>query len=234
MEGAQQLFTEEGKQLLAEKGDKGFAKWHTDVVQKMQHTTEMAAKNLEDVSKSLLEALPLPKVESDAGVVFDGYIKMRKSLEITNTAGNTYKETALYPVIQSVEKLPPLLFGDAVLSTYLVGSTTRGDEVLGVSDLNFVMVVRDDSLAIIPLKKRVVSRFQVRNGVTIDLTVVNEAQFRDPASRKLRFICATRWRAYSRSRPRCWPERDRSPERAARSPRREQSGAVGDQQRRQL
>jgi hypothetical protein len=189
---AQKMLSEEGKKLIEDKGNVGFEKWHADVAGRMENTIGDTQKNIESVAQILNESLGLPVLEDDAGIIFDSYFKMKESLDIKSVASlEHYNKTIFYPVIKSFEDLLPVTFGENLVSLYLVGSTTRGEAVIGKSDINFVMIMRDNVGFVLPVVQRLAEKIKEAIGVDVEWQVKTVMEFKNESEDLLRFICKT-------------------------------------------
>jgi hypothetical protein len=183
------MLSEEGQKFVEEKGRAGFDRWHSDLQKKMDKTIYEIQTNIESIGGAMLAHVPLPSPETDTSEIFQKYLAMTESLRIKNVANTEYKQTLFYPIIKTVETSLPLVLGENLLSLYLVGSTSRGDAVRGRSDVNFVLVVRDEMDWLLPIVQELLRGLQRRTSEDIHCTAVSESAFKQ--NRLLRFTCKT-------------------------------------------
>lgn len=189
-ESAQQILSDEGKKLIAEKGKAGFEKWHSEVLRRLGETTKEVQENIEAIATALLGNTPLPTLETEGKEIFDKYFASSESLKIKKVASSEhYKETLFYPIIKTIETVLPLLLGESLLSIYLIGSTTRGDAVRGLSDVNIVVVVRDSAEKVLPIIQKLIDGLATRTGEEIHLHTHNESTFKSNSQKSIRFTC---------------------------------------------
>lgn len=189
-ESAQKILSEEGKKLIEERGTKGFENWHANVERGITSTIEDVRNNLESVSPVLSIAIPLPALEKDGAKIFDDYFRMTESLKIKPMASKEhYEQGVFYPIIKTFETLLPLTFGGSFVSLYLVGSTTRGDAVPGISDINFVLVLRDEAGILTPTVHRLAEKVRENFGVQTEFIIKTITEFKASDATLLRFTC---------------------------------------------
>jgi hypothetical protein len=190
-ENVQKILTAEGKKRIEEKGRTGFEKWHSDVERRIGETLEEVRVNIEKISETLLEKLELPNMEKDGKEIFEKYFAMSEQLKIKSIANNDYKKTPFYPGIATIEKFLPLYLKENLVSLYLTGSTTRGDAVYGLSDINIVVVIRDEATMRITGIKDLIEVIASRTGENIHYDLYTMSEFKKDEQRLLRFICQT-------------------------------------------
>lgn len=190
-EPVQQILSEKGKVLAKEKGEKGFQKWHAEFLKNMTETLEIIKQNIEEMADLVTTNLSLPLAEKDGLVISEQYFKMEESLKIKNVAGTSFEKTAFNPIIQTIKTGLTTFFKNTISSIYLVGSTTRGDAIRGVSDVNVIVVVDDKNKILVPVINRMLVEIPRITGEKVSGLALSLGQLKGEDQKRLRFICKT-------------------------------------------
>jgi predicted nucleotidyltransferase len=188
------VLTEYGKKVLAERGINGFKNWHLKIKTEMTEVREFTETSIQVISKILYENGSLLARESDFQAVLDAHQKMADSLKITNVASREKMSADFIEVVASVEKFLPNILGDNFISMYLIGSVARGDAVVGVSDLSIIVVLKEGSEELVQVSNTLMDKMNREYSLIrmfINITYFLESEFLGDKGKKLRFLCGT-------------------------------------------
>lgn len=181
-----------GKQMLTERGKQSLQSWQTDTAAKMSATLKAIETNVEEVSKSLTDYYHLPHTAEHSKRIVHRYTNLDKLIEVPDS---TYRiETIRLPIRGMLEILAealPFLLGQEFVALYVTGSIPRGDFMWGLSNVNFVIVLKNDIPEMRALAQRFIDGPANALNVPIDTKIFSETEFASVEHTKERFICRT-------------------------------------------
>lgn len=181
-----------GKKYFTERGETGLKTFSEKIKQEIKDTIDYADKIIQEISKILLENCDLPDVDKEGASIVVEHEKMQDSLTIKNVAKRENVSQEFEPFVKMMEISVPQVLGEELSCFYLVGSVPRGEAKFGRSDINFVVIVKDPSLA--DHMKETSDRqtaIVARLGLSMDIKILAEEEFLSANGKKLRFICKT-------------------------------------------
>lgn len=181
--------TESGKTIIRDRGRQGMADWHTDTIRKLSATVKEVSDSVENISGCLLKAIILPTVLGEGPKILSEHSKMLESLNIKNTAAKELIQAPFIPLVTLFEDSINMMLGDSLAALYLIGSIGRGDAVPGLSDLNFVVVVKSEDSILVEGVRRAYDQIIQQTGLPLDLQIFSLEIFNSPQSTKVRFLC---------------------------------------------
>lgn len=181
-----------GKQMVAERGKQSLQSWQSDTVEKMSDTLKMIETSVENISKSLVNYYRLPHTTDNSKQIIQRYFSLDKLLEIPDS---TYKiddiKQPARGMLDTLSQALPFALEKEFVALYVTGSMPRGDFMYGLSNINFVVVLKND----IPELKTIVQKFTDGPanalGIPIDTKIFSEAEFMSSEHTKERFVCRT-------------------------------------------
>lgn len=184
---------ERGKQMIVEKGIHNLQMWQNDTVAKMSKTFDEINENIQSVSKIITKYLKLSTKNSEAGThLLLRYARLLESLEVKNSS---YTLESINPIFRGLIPMLEEAFAvglkDEFISFYITGSLVRGNYNFGLSDINLVIVVKNNSVELRELICSFVDNPPKMLGIPTDTKILSEQEFLDSSSEKLRFICKT-------------------------------------------
>jgi hypothetical protein len=189
----QMHLSEYGKQMVDEKRKSNLQTWQAEAKEKMQKTFEDIERNLEAVSKAVVEYYKFPKTDDPKGKqVFMRYMPM---LEAVKTVSSTRTIADIDPSSANMfKKLAELLketLGEDFVALYVTGSMARGEFKMGLSDVNMVIVLKDGTAIPKEMLRTMVEAPAKQWHVPVDTQVFLQSEFMDEQSARERFICKT-------------------------------------------
>lgn len=190
---SQANLSEYGKKSIAEMGKKSFEVWHQEVAEKVKASMQLAEEHVQNISKVLYDCptLNLPRVE-EVGPIYAAWEKVLEALKIENSADRKKVSATYEPLVANVEDMFPKIFGDQLVSVYLVGSIPRGEAIFPTSDVNLVSVVEDQK--VVEGVQQTLQEFSEKMemlGLYMDFGFISRSEFLSEPKKKLRFICKT-------------------------------------------
>lgn len=175
------FLSEFGRQKLAEVGEKAFAKWREETVNKQESTIKEIEANLQQVAEKLVEYFKIPVKPEDSADIINGYIEFLSSMDIRNEADVSKIRPDLKELIDDFIEVGKQAFGDELYSVYLVGSCARGEFVAGSSDVNMYFIMNTGTENDVAMS--------TDNFPLMSATFLSKAAFLSEAHQKDRFIC---------------------------------------------
>jgi len=184
---------EHGKQMVIEKGMHNLQMWQSDTATKMSKTLDEINENIQSVSKIITDYLKLPTKNSEAGThLLLRYARLFDLLEVKNSS---YTLESINPIFRGLVPMLEEAFtvglNDEFISFYITGSLVSGNFNFGFSDINLVIVVKNNSVELRELIYSFVDNPPKMLGIPTDTKILSEQEFLDSSSEKLRFICKT-------------------------------------------
>lgn len=164
-----------GKGYMAKLGGDSLKKLKDDVVEKQHHSIKIVEDNLNAISEKLIDYYKIPVTQEETAKVTVEYMDFLSSLKIKNEADIAKLSPEVSVMIDEFRKTADMM-GDRVLSTYVVGSSVRGEFIPGSSDINMYVITRDYTQV-------------YENEQPVTLHILSEDDFLSEAHKKDRFIC---------------------------------------------
>lgn len=185
--------SEYGRQMIGAKQKETLGTWHEEAKEKMRKTSEAIDKNLEAVSKAILDYYRFPKADELEGKrVLMRYLPM---LEAIRTVANTKTIADIEPIsAEMLRRLTQLLqevLGEDFLALYVTGSMARGDFNFGLSDVNIVIVIKRETEVSKEEMRAHLEAPAKKWGIPTDIQFYLESEFMGEGNERIRFICKT-------------------------------------------
>ena len=183
--------SEYGKQMITERREKSLETWHADSSDKMQKTSDAVNANLDAISKALVKYFKFPRsTDRTARKILAQYVPMLESLKTTpNSRTLEDMDPHFAAMFINLGELLTEGLGEDFVSLYVTGSLVRGEFNMGLSDVNLVIIMRDES----PLPKEgVQAAIDVaprRFGIPTDTQIFLRSEFMAEDNERIRFIC---------------------------------------------
>ncbi len=138
----QNLLSDYGLSQMKKRGESGFEKWHKETTDKIFSTKEYVFKNIELMSKNINKIFNLTKITSKKAVrIFNLRYNDQQNKIINNCTFEKLKLTeSFYMTVKCIEIAIKNFLPKDIISFYVTGSVARGQPILGLSDLDIVLV----------------------------------------------------------------------------------------------
>jgi predicted nucleotidyltransferase len=191
------ILSDYGVEQAKLKGESGLKKWHQDTIEKINSTRLMVKKDIEEISGILIKKFNLPIQKSKKGVriaLVSYYARANREI-VNKTSEERMKSTFyFYAAVKTLEFIVPSTLEDQLVSFYVTGSVARGEAKLGMSDLNLVIITKDELGGLdVKLKRIMTNAIKKASGilVDVDITVLSKEEFLKAENFKIAFICHT-------------------------------------------
>lgn len=190
----QSQLSEYGKQIVEEKGKESLQSWQSDTATKMTATFNAIESNIESIAQALMSyyKFPYDATEKSSKRATQRYVGLSKLLEVPDSA---YQVTAIQKPIRGILDILaialPTALGNELSAIYINGSIPRGDFMWGLSDMNFVVITKNNSPEIKTIIHRFIDEPATILKIPVDTKILSETEFAAPDQVKLRFICRT-------------------------------------------
>lgn len=184
--------SEYGKQMIAQRSIQNLQSWQSETIKKMSGTLKAIEENIENISNSLITYYRLPHTAALGKKIIARYVNLDKSLEVPDS--NYRIETIKQPFRKILEMLSNVLLlalGEEFVALYVTGSIPRGDFNFGLSDVNFVIILKSNNPQLKALVKKITDAPANEFKIPIDTKIISQAEFMSPQHAKERFICRT-------------------------------------------
>ncbi len=179
--------------MIGAKQKESLGTWHSEAKEKMQKTSEAIEKNLEAVSKTLIEYYRFPKAnEPDGKRILMRYMLMLEAIKTVpsiKTISDIEQKSAA--TLKGLVSLLQEAVGEDLVALYVTGSMARGDFNFGLSDVNLVIVLRDVTTTSKANLKVLIEAPAKQWGIPTDTQIFLESEFKTKENERTRFICKT-------------------------------------------
>lgn len=183
-----------GKRMIAERGDESFETWRMETLHKIGGTLDAASKNIDAVAKALITyyRLPNPKEGMGRRIILQ-FMPLTESATIPASKKTVADlQPAFRDVFDSLREALVFAMPSEFVSLYLIGSATRPDDfMMGISDVNTVVVLKNPTPELCALIRNFVETPTRQFLIPMDTSIVSEQEFMSEENAKLRFICKT-------------------------------------------
>ena len=183
--------TEYGKKKLKEEAEKNSTLWHLDGSREMSNLLSEAEKNIDNMAKSLMKYYKFSTFKEDVDLI-NKYLKLD---DLVRAKRASYSLDSLLPevktVIDALRKVLLEIFGENLSAIYVTGSIFREDFIPFISNLNFVIVAKENAKKEELLAKVFLKKISREAGFLTEIKVFSKDDFTAPVSEKIRFICLT-------------------------------------------
>lgn len=181
-----------GKQMIVERGEQSLRSWQVDTADKMTTTFATVEANIENISNSLINYYNLPCTNDQNKRLVLQYMRLDETLEVPDSKYSleAIKQPNRRMLEMLIESLPFIL-GEKFISLYTIGSIPRGNFIWGISDLNFVVVTKNNQPEFKDIIQKFVDTPANEFKIPIDARILSEEEFMSDEQSKLRFICRT-------------------------------------------
>ena len=183
-----------GRQFFAEKGESSLAAWQSETKRKMSETLNAIEANIQGVARSLITYFKLPKNDGVGARILKQYADLDERIKVSSARrGRDSLDPAFNKALETLEEFLWTTWGEEIASIYVVGSTTRSEFLLYLSDINFVVVTKNANEARDAEIRGVLNEpfDRARIPISTEATVLTLDEFKSPSSEKIRFICRT-------------------------------------------
>jgi hypothetical protein len=181
-----------GKQMITERGAQSFKAWQADTLDKMSKTYAAIKTNLESISGVIVDYFNFPTNDKRGLKLTHRYLKLD---EVVGVKDSSYTRASIDEVFAEIlprmEEMLREAVGDNLVSFYLTGSILRGEFIYGLSDINMVLVIKDEVAGVAPLVRAMLANAPAQLGIFLDLKIFSKTEFLSDASEKIKFICKT-------------------------------------------
>ncbi len=181
-----------GKQMIAEKGKQNLQSWQSDTADKMSSTLATIMTNIENIAHSLTSYYRFPTYQDSGKRVVQQYVQLDKLLEVPNSSYRI--ESIQQPIRGMLETLAealPFALGQEFVALYITGSIPRGDFMWGLSDVNFVVIIKNNQGEMKDIVQHFIDTPTLAMGIPTDTRILSETEFTAEEESRIRFICRT-------------------------------------------
>jgi hypothetical protein len=196
VQAQQSMLTEHGVEQIELLGKSGFEKFHEETQAKILHTKEIVNQNIELISDLLINIFnfPLSITERGKRILLTTYNK-RSVREIkNNTSIEKLQSTGVYYKLAiGIGDILKRALKDQLVSYYVIGSAARGNMKVGISDLNIVVVSKDEIPNLSEVIEGLLSEPQLQTFekiiLDVEVTVLSKEKFLHLDYFKTAFSC---------------------------------------------
>lgn len=175
--GSLSYLNDYGRKKMEEIREQSFEKFKSDILSKQHNTIIEIEANVEKIANRIANYYKVPTSQTELAKMSADYNRYLSSLKIKNNANIKNIKGPIGEMIRSSVVIAKKLFGDLLVSIYLVGSCGRGEFIPLVSDVNFIFVLKTGST----------KKYHFRSPV--NSVFLSEEEFLSDQYRKERFIC---------------------------------------------
>ncbi len=181
-----------GKQMVTERGIQSLQSWQSDTISKMSATLKAIETNVDGISKSLLDYYRLPHTAELGKRSIVRYANLEKLIEVPDSG---YSIDTIKPPIRGMLEILaealPFVLSQEFVALYVTGSIPRGDFMFGLSNINFVVVLKNDTPELKAIAQKLTDGPANALNIPIDTKIFSEVEFMAPEHVKERFVCRT-------------------------------------------
>jgi hypothetical protein len=181
-----------GKQMVTERGRQSLQSWQANTVTKISTTLKAIEENVEGISKSLVSYYRLTHTADLGKRTIIRYTNLDRLIEVSDSGYRV--DTIQQPmrgILEILAEALPFALGQEFSALYVIGSIPRGDFMFGLSDINFVVILKNNIPELETLVQRFIDGPANALNIPIDTKIYSEAEFMTPEHAKERFICRT-------------------------------------------
>jgi len=183
--------SEYGKKKLAEKMEENVQLWQTDGSNKMKDTLGAIEKNVDEVARVTINYFRFPTLKKGAELINE-YLKLD---DLVRAKRSSYSLSSISSanrfIIGLADKILTKIFKENLRAVYLTGSIFRDDFIPGVSNLNVIVIMRENNKKEELLAKLVLDILSKNANIFLESKILPEEKFMAPSSEKIRFFCLT-------------------------------------------
>lgn len=184
--------SELGKKMVTERSQQNQQSWQTDTVAKMTATLKAIEGNVEGIAQSFVSYYRLSHTAEAIKRDVQRYTTLDELLGVPDS--NYQLKSIRQPIRGILEILAgvlPFALEQEFVALYVTGSIPRGDFIMGLSNINFVVVLKNDTAELKAMVQQFIDSPALELRIPIETKIFSEADFSSPERTKERFICRT-------------------------------------------
>jgi len=186
-----------GVQMVTERSKKTLEAWQKETHQKMSETLKVVEENVDSIAKAISGYLKMPydsNTRKGKSILLqvmpmDGKVKIPPSKRVLDELPEIMKKTYDLIYKHALEVLK-----EDFVAMYAVGSATRGDFILGVSDVNGILIIKNEDHGFKRDLRIALGVMPNSFGVPVKIEVYSHTEFQTSETaqtERARFACKT-------------------------------------------